>query len=367
MITLFKKIWKNIKNAISSDELRREFLFRIISVALALTALVMGIVDVFTRDYSVAILLLGSSVLFGLNAVLVGIKKIRNAVYCLFVTEVTVLLGHFLVGGISNGFSALWILLIPSFAMLIFGIKWGGIFSSFAFVLTVFALWTPIGRSLLHHQYTQEFCLRFPLFYLSVFLTSLFLEFVRYETQKQLEHTKQQYLSLYRRDALTGLFNRYGIFEFVDTVFSNEGKKKISAVMFDIDDFKAFNDEHGHEFGDEVLKVVSQTIQNTVCSECQCCRWGGEEFLLLMGCNHDPVEFADELRRTINKTPVTFGGVTVTVSVSMGVCVALSPIEKDDVQRLINCADKAMYKSKVAGKNQTTICFFEEETAPEKQ
>ena len=245
--------------------------------------------------------------------------------------------------------------MIPSFAMLIFRVKRGSAFCCLAFVMMIFLFWTPVGRSLLLYAYTDEFMLRFPFLYLSVFLISLLIELVRRETQTQLETAKQEYRYLYRHDALTGLYNRYGIKEYMDKAFSGQSHHHVSVILFDIDNFKAVNDVYGHECGDEVLKTVASVPLAIMCDHCHCCRWGGEEFLLIMQCEHNATEVAEQIRQKVEQTPIRCAEEEIHVTISAGVCTA-SDLSHITIHDVIEHADRALYASKTSGKNQVTTC-----------
>lgn len=364
MKKLFLKLWRGIKSSVSSDELRRKTLFRVLNVALALTAFAMTIVNIFTKEYQIMWASTACMIFVVANIFLVGIDKIRNVVYTVFVIAVTILLGYFLISGIPNGFSALWIVLVPGFAMLVFGLGGGSAFSLTIFALTAFMLWTPLGQSLLQFEYTKEFMLRFPFLYLSIYAISLFIEIVRRETQKQLEQAKKQFYYLYRHDALTGLYNRYGMLEFVEHVYDEKSQTGVTAMLFDVDNFKTINDAYGHEFGDQVLVKIAQITKNIVCEECQCCRWGGEEFLLLMQCNYDPKILAERLLAEIAHAPVMTNDKEVHVTISIGECVAKN-LKEDEFRKIIDLADRAMYRAKQAGKNRIEFCEYDSQNPDE--
>lgn len=360
MKNLILKLWRIIKYSVSSDELRRITLFRVLNVALALSAFVMTIVNWATEEYLLMWITLAGMVFVIVNIILVGIDKIRNAVYGLFVLGAVALIGYYLIFGPAGGFSALWSLLVPIYALLVFGLGWGSAFSLTIFAFIAVVLWTPWGQALLVGKYTPEFMLRFPFLYLCIYATSLLIEIVRRETQKQLEQAKKQFFYLYRHDALTGLYNRYGMTEFVDNVYDENKQARVTAMLFDVDNFKAINDLYGHEFGDKVLVKIAEITSGMMCRECQCCRWGGEEFLLLMQCKHDPKVFAEKLLAEIAHTPVMANNQEIHVTVSIGACVA-DKLKKDDFRKIVDLADHAMYRAKQNGKNRVEFCEYESE------
>lgn len=351
----FNELCDIIRKAILSDNTRREVLFVVLNIALAVTALVMSIVNIFTDEIDLLFATLGYFIVCVLNVLLMKYLKIRSktGIYISFGLESMALLIFFFISGIPNGFSALWVSLIPGFSMLIFGLKNGSLFSLTAFGVLAFLFWLPIGQSMLLYDYTDEFLLRFPFFYLAVYAISFLIELVRNETQKQLEEAKQQYRSLYRHDALTGLYNRYGINEFVNKAFSEKTADRVAVIMFDVDDFKSFNDVYGHEYGDIVLKNVAETMSSNICEHCRCCRWGGEEFIVLMQCDHNPAAVAEKIRKAIaDLAPIE--GVDTGITVSVGVCIA-ETLKDKTVFDVFDLADKAMYESKSKGKNTVTV------------
>ena len=128
----------------------------------------------------------------------------------------------------------------------------------------------------------------------------------------------------------------------------------ISIIIFDIDDFKQINDKYGHECGDVVLKSVADTSVLFAFEEGRCCRWGGEEFLFIMGCENGAEIIAEDLRAEIEKTPIRYGDDTVYVTISAGVCSA-SKSEKATVHDLVDKADNALYRAKSTGKNRVSV------------
>lgn len=122
-------------------------------------------------------------------------------------------------------------------------------------------------------------------------------------------------------------------------------------LMFDIDHFKRFNDTHGHQFGDLVLKTLSAFVMEKLRKTDLFARYGGEEFVILMPhtTRQQAYDKAEELRRGIEKLPVSSQQVTASVTVSIGV--STYPDTADTEVALIKAADDAMYEAKNAGRN----------------
>ncbi|MDO4489221.1 MAG: GGDEF domain-containing protein [Eubacteriales bacterium] len=355
MIRIFENTKKKIIEATASDTKRSSLLFVIINTLIGIVALVMTLVNVFT----VRGVLMGATAAFAglcfLNVFVFLKTKVSKAfLYAAFCLESLILIGFFIISGNPAGFSVQWICLIPAFAFLAFKRKNAVIFCSVALVMLLFLFWCPFGKSFLQYDYSETFMLRFPLFYMSVFGIAFLTELIRFETQKQLEDSKNDYFYLYRHDSLTGLLNRFGIKEYFDDMNEKKDTDRFALLMMDIDNFKNVNDTYGHNFGDEVLKKVSSIPLGIMCEHSNFCRWGGEEFLLVMQCDHDPMETAEKIRAATEKTPVYFEGTDLYVTVSIGVAVS-TPENAYSINELIERADRAMYESKGRGKNCVTL------------
>lgn len=144
-------------------------MFEWLNILLALVSFFMTVVNVFTKEYILMVSTFVFSVACIINAVLIKRgTRVKRITYTIFVVETLALLAFFLISGIPNGFSALWMCLIPSFSLLIFGRKSGTRYSIVTFFMLLFFFWFPFGRKMLWYQYTDEFMLRFPFLLLPV-------------------------------------------------------------------------------------------------------------------------------------------------------------------------------------------------------
>ena len=160
------------------------------------------------------------------------------------------------------------------------------------------------------------------------------------------------------RDPLTGLFNRRYLMEGLrrEIARSERRKEPLALLSFDVDHFKKFNDNHGHDAGDTVLRAVGETISNEFRGEDMACRFGGEEFIVAMpGTDIEAAKArAEKLRDAIERTTVRYGGSNLPpVTISVGVSV--SPDFGTAPQELINSADRALYQAKAAGRNRVVL------------
>lgn len=125
-------------------------------------------------------------------------------------------------------------------------------------------------------------------------------------------------------------------------------------VFVDVDQFKECNDRYGHQVGDMVLRMVAQTLRNSLRSSDFVCRWGGEEFLCILK-NVGLAELsaiAEKFRILVKESMLQAGAETIRVTVSVGGSLAK---EFESWSSLVERADRAMYRSKQGGRNQVTI------------
>lgn len=160
------------------------------------------------------------------------------------------------------------------------------------------------------------------------------------------------------RDPLTGLFNRRYLEEAASRELqrAERNEQQLAVMVLDIDHFKQFNDEHGHQAGDDVLINVANVLQQQFRGDDVVCRFGGEEFVaLLTNINQQQtMQRAEQLRSTIAQSKWLIDGKPLTVTVSVGA--ALYPAHGTDLDGLISLADEALYQAKNAGRNQV-ICY----------
>ncbi len=159
------------------------------------------------------------------------------------------------------------------------------------------------------------------------------------------------------KDSLTGCFNKKYFQETIDLEISR-GKRysrPISLIIFDVDYFKKINDEHGHPFGDEVLREIGEIMRRSIRSSDAVFRYGGDEFsIVLPETKKDKaIILADRVRRRIAEHTFHFKNKSIHVTVSGGVNGFDSRCaEKED---LITHADKACYLAKKRGRNQIAV------------
>lgn len=158
------------------------------------------------------------------------------------------------------------------------------------------------------------------------------------------------------RDRLTGVYNR-GVFDdrlAAEVAFARRHGTTLSLLLFDIDHFKSFNDEHGHQAGDAVLVAVGGQVQKTVRTEDVVARYGGEEFAVIARSTPEDkaLLLAERIRAAVAAAHVPAGSATLSVTASVGIA-TLSPESSPlDGAALVAAADRALYAAKEQGRNR---------------
>jgi diguanylate cyclase (GGDEF)-like protein len=181
-------------------------------------------------------------------------------------------------------------------------------------------------------------------------------EYLRtFDIEEQLAKQKQKLEVLSQTDPLTGLYNR-GHF---DTLFQHLWKSakrnqtRLSLSVMDLDHFKKVNDNYGHSSGDECLKVMAKILKQYCPRESDlCCRYGGEEFLIVMqdaSIEHFK-DIAEKIRQQLSETWIEHGKHRFKVTTSIGIASCI-PQQDAELIELIDQADQALYSAKNYGRN----------------
>ena len=185
---------------------------------------------------------------------------------------------------------------------------------------------------------------------------------------KQLEQANTRLKLLSQYDELTGASNRRSFRDFITGALScDPAGRRLCIIMFDIDHFKTYNDQHGHAEGDKLLVQIAEQIHLEIMgTEDMLVRWGGDEFLFasLRADEQDSAELAERVRQKALALPIAChsperSGITI----SSGIC--CFPIRcREDVSHCIELADRALYIAKSSGRNCIRTAPAQEFAAP---
>ncbi len=174
------------------------------------------------------------------------------------------------------------------------------------------------------------------------FIAFYMVVFVKYAKSLEAKITFQS-----RTDELTQISNRYGLYDYYEQDLEKEDKV---LALFDIDDFKGINDHYGHVTGDYILKRVAEIASN-VLSDAFICRYGGEEFVIILN-EEGFLDKLEEFRKAVEKETFEFEGNKVNLTITIG---AKKYQNVPSLQKWVDQADEKMYEGKNSGKNKVVI------------
>jgi len=345
------KFKEKFKEIILNEDRRLKTQYLAVYIMLGLVALFMSIVNIITGEVHLLIATGIFSVLCFANLILgvINEKTLKISSY-FFIVEFLILFVYFIVSGHPDGFSCIWLAMLPTAGMILFKKKWGSVISLIAFGLLVFFFDCPFGNTLLSNPsvYTETFMLRFPMLYMAFFFISLFFEIM-------FELTYDSYKKLFTHDALTGMLNRIGFGDYIEK--NSVNGEYVTFLMFDLDNFKNVNDTYGHLVGDEVLKEASRRLDELL--SVPVCRWGGEEFAAFIPGDSITNKECDEIVRKFQEKPMEIDDLKLNITVSMG-AVVMKNQNNVTMPSVCNSADECLYKAKEEGKNRAVFKKYSE-------
>lgn len=352
---IFSNYLNLLRDRITEDDFRFKVQFSAVYAVLAIVAFIMTVLNIATSKHSPTLATLIFTV-FCLVSLFCSVKMNinKNVPVITFSVAIVALFTYFIVSGIPEGFSVMWICMLPSCGLLLFGRRNGTIVCSAMLLLLLFFFHTPLGLSLLQYQYTESFKMRFPLLYVAFYFVSWLLETVRVLTHQALVKSEEKYRYLCSHDALTKVYNRYGLNRLMQEISDGDNKSSITFMIVDIDRFKLVNDRYGHMSGDIVLQKVAEMITHSAHNIGTICRWGGEEFAILIerGMTADEMHScAEEIRDFIEKNPIDICGDKLSLTVSIGVAAA-GNVDAAGLSRTLSVADECLYRAKRDGRNR---------------
>ena len=346
------RLYRKLTEIVTEDDRRRRLQFYGVFLLLGSVSALMTVINVMTDKGMLAQVTFVFALLSFANYMIARYIPRYGLMLSslLFMIELALLFIFFIISGNPDGFSAIWICMLPACGMLLFGIRAASILSVGMWLILLFFFWTPFGRGVLQYAYNETFLMRFPILYFVFFLLSLLLESIRFLTQRELFRLREQYKFLSAHDTLTALLNRSGLKERKKTI---QVKGDQGVLFIDIDHFKQVNDTYGHAVGDRVLASVTELVKKHA-DGAEVCRWGGEEIVVWFPNGNFREEIAEEIRRDVEQQTLSIpgSGKNVRVTVSIGVATGDRDMPLDE---LVLLADERMYQAKSAGRNRV-VC-----------
>ena len=347
--TLFGKALSGFKEKILDPTSRETLIFEITFWVLGFVALFMSLVNILTGEYVLMIATLVFSVCCIVCSLLFFRGNIMRTISkYIFEIAIFALTVFFTVTGYPDGFSIIWSALVPACGLMLFGFGSGTILSALLLAEILFFFRIPLGKSLLMHEYSEVFMLRFPYLFIAFYCVGLALYFM-------LQTTQDAYQYLSEHDQLTGAYSRNGFRTRIDSSFDSSQNGNIGFIIADIDHFKQVNDTYGHFAGDTVLQKTVKLIQES--TDAPVCRWGGEEFAIFIADGDTAAEVAETIRSVIERSEIECENFVLHETVSLGVFITsvkpgMLPTS------LWRRADTCLYRAKESGRN-TVITEWE--------
>lgn len=365
-----KKLVSKATDGLLNDSFRQSFLVMVLSAILAIiigisaiTHLIsdkeklFGIISVIAFAVSVAIFLL---TLF--------VNKYHAVWRRIFMAAIILFFGYLCYDGGPDGFLHIWILLIPAFSFITFGLTEGFVTAIPVFLTMIAFFWWPLAdfRKYAAEQasyqdiagqvatFSANFRLRITLLYVVCVFLGFFAELVRHVAAKRLSSYTENFKYASMHDSLTGLANQNYLAKYLDDMYANKKENTSLGCLFvDVDSFKNVNDKYGHLFGNVVLIRIGEILSQE--KDAFVCRWGGDEYVVCFANISEDVlmRIGEKYRADIAACRFKdYPKFHITVSVG---AVAIPVDESFNFDHVLDLADFANRTAKNNGKNNVTL------------
>ncbi|MBQ6730803.1 MAG: GGDEF domain-containing protein [Bacilli bacterium] len=365
----FKNILNRATDGLLNDDSRQSFLVMVLS---ALLSALVGISAVthLVRDPEKVFGIICTCVFaicFAVFLLTLFVNKYHSIWRRIFMAAIILFFGYLCYDGGPDGFLHVWILLIPAFSFITFGIYEGFITVVPVFLAMIAFFWWPLDglRKYATEQqnfepiagqvatFSVNFRLRITLVFFVCLLLGFFAELVRRVAAKRLRGFTENFKYASMHDSLTGLANQNYLAKYLDDMHqSREANTTLGCLFVDVDNFKNVNDTYGHLFGNVVLVRIAEILSDE--KEAFVCRWGGDEYVV---CFKNTSE--DILMRIGEKYRASVSACTFKdypkfhITVSVGVCVI--PVDESfNFDHVLDLADFANRTAKSKGKDNVS-------------
>ncbi len=272
---------------------------------------------------------------FLLCALLFGRLQKRSAAIVIMAVLVGLMFSIYAVTGENEGFAILWILLVPPVGMSLIGLRAGTLLSAYFQLFLAVLFYSPL-RSAVSAHYTETFCIRFPLLYLTSFAAAVLLT-----SQKQYYYLETENLAY--KDVLTGAYTRRYYETLKQRILQQGRLSELTIISIDVNRLKYTNDTFGHQAGDLLLTSSVKCMRTAFPDAEAICRTGGDEFIILTFVK--PAQVRREIEVLLREASGVYLDFIPELSFSIGfACHGEHP--EMDYGTLERSADAAMYDSK---------------------
>ena len=357
MVMNFKNIINRITTSLLDDDFRQAFILILLSFLLSVISAIAAIphfiddVEKLMAWVLVFVFVFSTAIFF-----LTVFERKHHAIYrYLFMAMVVAFFTYLTFDGGPDGFLYFWILLIPSFSFVAFGIVEGFICTVPMFIILVVLYWTPVQALLKYSgNYSTDIRLRMTLVYFVSAILGFVSELLRYLAAKRLKRTNEHYEFVSMHDSLTNVANQNYLVKYLESVSEKKAEITTFGCLFiDVDGFKEVNDHYGHLFGNKVLVQIASVLSSDI--NAFVCRWGGDEFVVCFANAHEEelLEVAEKYRNDVaNYRFEENPDFHITISIG---AVVLKNDDSFTLNHVLELADSANRTAKRKGKDNTTF------------
>jgi len=366
----FKQFFNKATDGLLNDDFRQSFLVAVLSAILAVISAVAAVTHFLKDPQKLFAILMTAAFVFAVLILLLTIfvNKYHLLWRRLFMVLIILYFGYLCYDGGPDGFLHLWILLIPAFSFITFGLKEGFVTAVPVFLTMVAFFWWPLADlrkyaaqqaafNMVDNQvatFSVNMRLRITMLYFVSMFLGYFAELVRHVAAKRLRSFTESFKYASMHDSLTGLANQNYLAKFLDETYQNRNLNTTLGCLFvDVDSFKNVNDTYGHLFGNVVLMRIGELLSQQ--EGAFVCRWGGDEFVVCMTDVKEEklMEMGEKIRASVSAcTFKDYPKFHITVSVG---AVVLPVDETFNFDHVLDLADYANRMAKSNGKDNVSL------------
>ena len=293
----FKKIINKATDGLLNDSFRQSFLVSVLTVMLGIISAVAAVTHLIKDEDKLFGIIM--TICLGICVAIFLLTIFANKYHALwrriFMALIILFFGYLCYDGGPDGFLHIWILLIPAFSFITFGLTEGFITAIPVLLIMISFFWWPLADfrkyateqasevpTLIDGQvatFSVNFRLRITLIYIVSMILGHFAELVRTVAAKRLRGYTENFKYASMHDSLTGLANQNYLAKYLDEIYQTKTDKSTLGCLFvDVDSFKNVNDTYGHLFGNVVLIRIGEILSQE--KDAFVCRWGGDEYVV---------------------------------------------------------------------------------------